>query len=46
VEYSIEKKIDRIFCWVSQPEGGESESYNIFTGYTPNPAFYELVNSP
>ncbi len=45
VEYSIEEEIDRIFCWVSQPEGGESESYNIFTGYTPNPAFYELVNS-
>ena len=45
VEYSIEKEIDRIFCWVSQPEGGESESYNIFTGYTPNPAFYGLVNS-
>lgn len=45
VEYSIEKQIDRIFCWVSQPEGGESESYNIFTGYTPNPAFYQLVNS-
>jgi len=45
VEYSIEKEIDRLFCWVSQPEGGESESYNIFTRYTPNPAFYELVNS-
>lgn len=45
VEYSIEEEIDRIFCWVSQPEGGESESYNIFAGYTPNPAFYELVNS-
>ena len=45
VEYSIEKEIERIFCWVSQPEGGGSESYNIFTGYTPNPAFYELVNS-
>jgi hypothetical protein len=45
VEYSIQKGIDRIFCWVSEPDGGESESYNIFTGYTPNPAFYELVNS-
>ena len=45
VEYSIESEIDRIFCWVSQPEGGEGESYNIFTGYTPNPAFYELVNA-
>jgi len=45
VEYSIEEEIDRIFCWVSQPEGGGSESYNVFTGYTPNPAFYELVNS-
>jgi hypothetical protein len=45
VEYSIEKEIDRIFCWVSQPEGGGSESYNIFNGYTPNPAFYELINS-
>ena len=45
VEYSIENEINRLFCWVSQPEGGESESYNIFTGYVPNPAFYELVNS-
>jgi parallel beta-helix repeat protein len=36
---------DRIFCWVSQPEGGSGEDYNIFTDYTPNPAFYELVNS-
>lgn len=45
VEYSIEKEIERIFCWVSQPEGGQGESYNIFTGYTPNPAFYELINS-
>jgi len=45
VGYSIEEEIDRIFCWVSQPEGGGSESYNVFTGYTPNPAFYELVNS-
>jgi hypothetical protein len=45
VEYSIEHEIDRIFCWVSQPEGGSGESYNIFTGYTPHPAFYELGNS-
>ena len=46
VEYSAEKEIDRLFCWVSQPEGGESESYNIFAGYTPYPAFYELVSKP
>jgi hypothetical protein len=45
VEYSIEREIDRIFCWVSQPEGGSGESYNLFTGYTPHPAFYELGNS-
>jgi hypothetical protein len=45
VEWANEEDVDAVFCWVSQPEGGESESYNIFTGYTPNPAFYELVNS-
>lgn len=44
VDYSIEQGIDRVFCWVSQTESGDSESYNIFSGYTPNPAFYELIN--
>lgn len=34
--------LDAVFCWVSQPESGTSETYNIFNGYTPNPAFYEL----
>jgi hypothetical protein len=43
VDYAIDKGIDGIFCWVSQPEGGASEKYNIFDGYTPNPAFYELA---
>ena len=43
VEYANEKGIDRIFCWASQPEGGSGETYNIFNGYTPNPAFYELA---
>ena len=36
--------VDAVFCWVCQPEGGSGESYNIFNGYSPNPAFYELVN--
>ena len=40
-----EKGFDRVFCWVCQPVGGSGENYNIFTGMTPNPAFYELVNS-
>jgi hypothetical protein len=43
VTYAKNKEIERIFCWVSQPEGGAGEQYNIFDGYTPNPAFYELI---
>ncbi|HSV49349.1 MAG TPA: cellulase family glycosylhydrolase, partial [Candidatus Acidoferrales bacterium] len=44
VAYAKSKGIDQIFCWVSQPESS-GETYNIFNGYTPNPAFYELVNT-
>ena len=44
VAYAKSKGIDEIFCWVSQPESS-GESYNIFKGYTPNPAFYELVST-
>lgn len=44
VAYAKSKGMDQIFCWVSQPESS-GETYNIFNGYTPNPAFYELVNT-
>jgi hypothetical protein len=44
VSWAKSKSVDAIFCWVSQPEAGSSETYNIFNNYTPNPAFYELVN--
>jgi len=44
VSWPKSKGVDAIFCWVSQPEGGSSENYNIYNGYTPNPAFYELTN--
>jgi hypothetical protein len=44
VAYAKSKGIDQIFCWVSQPESS-GEDYNIFNGYTPNPAFYELVSN-
>jgi len=44
VAYAKSKGIDQIFCWVSQPESS-GETYNIFNGYKPNSAFYELVNS-
>ena len=44
VSWSKSKGVDAIFCWVSQPESGNGENYNIFNGDTPNPAFYELVN--
>ncbi len=43
VEYAKSNSMDKIFCWVCQPESS-GETYNIFNGYTPNPAFYELVN--
>ena len=45
VDYAKSKGIARIFAWVSQPEGGYGESYNIFNGYRPNLAFYELENN-
>jgi cell division septation protein DedD len=44
VAYAKTKGMDQIFCWVSQPSSS-GETYNIFNGYTPNPAFYELVNT-
>jgi Glycosyl hydrolase catalytic core len=44
VAYAKSKGMDQLFCWVSQPESS-GETYNIFNGYTPNPAFYELVNT-
>ena len=43
VQYAKDNDMDRIFCWVSQPKG-TGETYNIFNGFTPYPAFYELVN--
>jgi hypothetical protein len=44
VEWSKDNDVDAVFCWVCQPEGGSGESYNIFNGYSPYPAFYELTN--
>ena len=43
VQYAKDNSMDRIFCWVSQPKGS-GETYNIWNGFTPYPAFYELVN--
>lgn len=44
VEYAKTKTISKIFAWVSQPLNGSGESYNLFNGFNPNPAFYELKN--
>jgi hypothetical protein len=44
VDWARSVEIDRIYCWVSRPESGSSENYNIWNGYMPNPAFYELTN--
>jgi hypothetical protein len=43
VAYAKTNAIDQIYCWVSQPDSS-GESYNIFNGYTPNQAFYELTS--
>jgi hypothetical protein len=43
VQYAKNNGMDRIFCWASQPKGS-GETYNIWNGLTPYPAFYELVN--
>ena len=45
ITWAESKGVDKVFCWVSQPVGGSGESYNIFNGMIPNPAFYELANS-
>lgn len=42
VQWSINHDIDLISCWLSYPEG--TNEYNIFNGYIPRPAFYELVS--
>lgn len=36
--------VDAVYCWVCQPDS-TGESYNLFNGYTPLPAFYELTGS-
>ena len=43
VQYAKANSMDRIFCWVCQPIGS-GETYNLWNGFTPYPAFYELVN--
>lgn len=45
VEYGKSAGIDKLFCWAAQPSVS-GENYNIFSGYTPLPAFYELKNIP
>jgi len=41
VTWASSEGVDAVFCWVSQPDVS-GETYNIFGGYTPYPAFYEL----
>lgn len=42
VQWSIAQSIDAQFCWASQPSQA-GEDYNIFSGFTPHPAWYELL---
>jgi hypothetical protein len=42
VAYASGEDIAKVFCWASKPDG--SENYNIWNGYTPRPAWYELAN--
>jgi len=43
VTWAKSEGVDALFCWVSQPDAS-GENYNIFRGYTPYPAFYELIS--
>lgn len=43
VNWAKLNNIDAVYCWASQPDQ-VGEDFNIFDGYAPNPAFYELVN--
>ena len=42
IDYAKSKGIDRVYAWVIQTENSSAESYNLFDGYTPLPAFYEI----
>jgi hypothetical protein len=44
VTYAKNRSIDRIFAWASAPTDS-TESYNLFNGWTPNPAWYTLDSS-
>jgi hypothetical protein len=44
VTYAKNNDIDKVFCWASQPSV-TGETYNIFSGFTPLPAWYELDSS-
>ena len=43
VGWAVYRGLDAVFCWASQPSQS-GETYNIFTGWTPHAAFYELVS--
>ncbi|MBS7630257.1 cellulase family glycosylhydrolase [Candidatus Bathyarchaeota archaeon] len=42
IDYAKSKGIDRVYVWVMQPENSGAEPYNLFNGYVPLPAFYEI----
>jgi hypothetical protein len=42
VSWADSTGVDAVYCWVSQPDVS-GETYNLFNGYTPYPAFYELT---
>lgn len=44
VIYANDNNITRIYGWVSQPENGGGLTYNLWDGYTPRPAWYQLAN--
>ena len=45
VDYANSKSFTKIFGWSSKPQG-TGETFNLFNGYTPRPAFLELKNVP
>lgn len=44
IDWAKRQDIDKVFCWVSKPVGGSGERFNLFNGWTPNPAWYKLNN--
>lgn len=45
IDFAETNGIQRMFGWCCDPDGGAVTNFDLFNGYVPRPAFYELVSS-